>query len=125
MNPMYLRGLSSSKFLYNHRTKSTQQVSKLVEDLILFLNTEKGTLFGRPDYGTNLQEYLFEPTVSSTAEAIRNEIISAIKRSYPDLKVERVDIDFILNGINVKIYYSINLNGTIQLLTFDIMRERR
>ena len=82
-------------------------------------------MFGRPDYGTNLQEYLFEPTVSSTAEAIRNEIVSAIKRSYPDLKVDRVDIDFILNGINVKIYYSINMNGTIQLLTFDIMRERR
>lgn len=125
MNPMYLSGLSSTKFLYNHRTKSTQQVSKLVEDLILFLNTAKGTLFGRPDYGTNLQEYLFEPTVSSTAEAIRNEIVSAIKRSYPDLKVDRVDIDFILNGISVKIYYSINMNGTIQLLTFDIMRERR
>lgn len=125
MNPMYLMGLSSSKFLKNHRTKTSQQVTKLVEDLRLFLNTEKGTLFGRPDYGTKLQEYLFEPTVDSTAEAIRAEIVSAIKRSYPDLKLERVDIDFILDGITVNIYYSINLNGSVQLLTFDIMRERR
>lgn len=124
MNPFLLCGLSSTKFLKGSRTKSTSQVPKLVEDLQLFLSTEVGTLWGRPDYGTNLQKYLFEPTVESTGEMIRQEIITAVKRSYPNLKLSQVDIKFIENGINVRIYYSVNQNGFNQLLDFDILRER-
>lgn len=131
MNPMLFNGLSSSKFLKGSRTKTTQQVAKLVEDLILYLNTPVGTLFGRPDYGTRLQEYLFEPTTTTTGEAIRQEVVRAVQRSYPTLKLQTVDIKFLrsgenenIDGINVNIYYSINQNGMIQMLDFDILRER-
>lgn len=125
MDPFLLCGLSSSKFLKGSRTSYTAQVPKLVEDLKLLLSTEKGTLWGRPDYGTNLQEYLFEPTIENTGDLIRQEIVSTIRRSYPNLALNKVDIKFIENGINVNIYYNINQNGLIQLLDFDILRERR
>jgi phage baseplate assembly protein W len=124
MNPFQLSGLSSSKFLKYGRTSTSYQITKLVEDIRLYLATEKGTLFGRPDYGTEIYKYLFEPTIESTGEAIRQEVVSALKRSYPELALDRVDIKFIPNGINVNIYYSVNQNGLSQLLDFDILRER-
>ena len=124
MNTLNLCGLSSSKFLKGSRTKCSYQISKLVEDLKLFLSTEKGTLWGRPDYGTDIQKYLFEPTIEATGEAIKQEVVDALRRSYPDMNLDRVDITFITNGINVNIYYSVNQNGLAQLLDFDILRER-
>lgn len=125
MDPFLLCGLSSTVFLKGSRTSYTQQIPKLIEDLQMLLSTEKGTLWGRPDYGTDIQKYLFEPTVEVTGEAIRQEIISAIKRSYPNLKLNKVDVTFIQDGINVNIYYSVNQNNLNQLLDFDILRERR
>lgn len=124
MNQFLLCGLSSSKFLKGSRTSFSSQTTKLVEDLKMFLSTEIGTLWGRPDYGTNIQKYLFEPTIEATGEMIRQEVINAIKRSYPSLQLSKVDIKFIENGINLNIYYSVNPNGYNQLLDFDILRER-
>lgn len=125
MNPLLLTGLKTSKFLKGSRTETSRQLTKLVEDLKLFLSTEKGTLWGRPDYGTKIQEYLFEPTTEETGEAIRLEVYNALKRSYPELNVQQVDITILDNGIKVNIYYTINQNGLSQLLEFDILRERR
>lgn len=124
MDPFLLCGLSSTHFLKGSRTSFTSQVPKLIEDLQLFLSTPVGTLFGRPDYGTRLQEYLFEPTIESTGEMIRQEVVNALTRSYPNLKLQKVDITFIENGITVTIYYSVNQNGMSQMLNFDILRER-
>lgn len=125
MDPFLLCGLSSSKFLKGSRTSFTTRVPKLVEDIQLFLSTRKGTLWGRPDYGTDLQRFLFEPTTEELGEQIREEIVTALKRSYPGLNLQRVDVKFILDGINVNIYYSVNNNGMSQLLDFNILRERR
>lgn len=125
MDPFLLCGLSSSKFLKGSRTSFTSQIPKIIEDLQLYLSTARGTLWGRPDYGTRIQEYLFEPTVQATGELIRQEVVDAIKRSYPNLHLSKVDIRFIENGINVNIYYSVNQNNLNQMLDFDILRERR
>lgn len=129
--PYLLRGLSSPKFLVNSRTGTSQQIAKLVEDLRILLSTEKGTLFGRPDYGTDLLRYLFEPTVEMLGEKIRQEIISTIQYSYPSMNLNSVDIEFIrtdkqypeiINGIKINISYNINQNNLNQLISFDIMR---
>ena len=130
--PYLLCGLSAPKFICNARTSSSGQIQKLVEDLKILLSTEKGTLFGRPDYGTELQKYLFEPTVEMMGEEIRQEIISTVQSSYPSLNINKVDIKLIevdptrsgiINGIKVDIYYSVNQNNLNQLISFDIMRE--
>lgn len=132
--PYLLRGLSSSKFIINSRTGTSQQIAKLVEDLRILLGTEKGTLFGRPDYGTDLIKYLFEPTVETMGEKIRQEIVNTIQYSYPSMHIEEANIEFIktdpdypevINGIRVYIYYSVNQNNFNQLLSFDIMREHK
>lgn len=130
--PYLLRGLSSPLFLSHARTSTSQQIPKLVEDLRILLSTEKGTLFGRPDYGTELIKYLFEPTVEKMGEAIRQEIVSTIQYSYPSMNINQCDIEFIktnpdfpesIDGIRINLSYSVNQNNFNQLLTFDIMRE--
>ena len=130
--PYLLRGLSSSKFLSHSRTRTSEQIPKLVEDLRILLSTEKGTLFGRPDYGTELQKYLFDPTIESMGEKIREEIISAVQYSYPSMNINKVDVELIridpkhpeeINGVRVYIHYTVNQNDFNQLLSFDIMRE--
>ena len=130
--PYLLKGLKTSKFLKNSRTEISQQIPKLVEDLRILLSTEKGTLFGRPDYGTELIKYLFEPTVETMGEKIRQEVVNTVQYSYPSMNIEKVDIEFIktdpdypeiINGIRVYIHYNVNQNNFNQLLSFDIMRE--
>lgn len=130
--PYLLRGISSPSFLSHSRTKSSQQLDKFVEDLRILLSTEKGTLFGRPDYGTELIRYLFEPTVEMMGEKIRQEIISTVQESYPTVNLNEVNIEFIkhdknypeiINGIKVNLSYSINQNNLNQLISFNIMRE--
>ena len=130
--PYLLKGLSAPKFLVHARTGTSEQIAKLVEDLKILLSTEKGSLFGRPDYGTEIQKYLFEPTVEMLGESIRQEIIETIRVSYPSMTVEKVEVELIkvdpqypeiINGVRIYIHYSINQNEFNQLLTFDILRE--
>ena len=131
--PFLLKGLSSTKFLHNSRTKTSGQIAKLVEDLQLLLSTEVGTLFGRPDYGTRLKQYLFEPVVEIMGEQIRQEVVRAIQNSYPTMHLNEVNIELLrvsekqpelINGNRVELQYSVNQSNLNQLISFDIMREQ-
>lgn len=125
MNIQVLGGLASPKFIDdNGKTVVTHQVAKLIEDLKLYLSTPVGTLFGRPDYGTNLQNFLFQPTTEETGHEIREDISRALRVSYPNISFAKVDIKFIPDGINLNISYYVNNESYLIDLSFDILKER-
>lgn len=125
MNIQVLGGLASPKFINEKgKTVVTHQVEKLVEDLRLYLSTPVGTLFGRPDYGTHLQNFLFQPTTEETGHEIREDISRALRVSYPNISFAKVDVKFIKDGITLNISYYINNESYLVDLSFDILKER-
>lgn len=125
MNIQVLGGLASSKFLDNNgKTIVSHQVDKFIEDLRLYLATPVKTLFGRPDYGTNLHNFLFQPTTETTAQQIRADISRALKVSYPNVSFAKVDVVFIKDGITLNLSYYINNQDYLIDLSFDIMKEK-
>lgn len=76
-------------------------------NIINVLSTKRGERIGRPGFGTNLEELLFEPMSEQLEADIRQEIESAIEQFVPyvtildlvisrdeDRKVASVDITF-------------------------------
>ena len=125
MNIQVLGGLSSSSFLDSlGKTTVSHQVEKFVEDLRLYLSTPVGTLFGRPDYGTNLHNFLFQPTTEETGYEIREDVSRALRVSYPNISFAKVNVVFIPDGITLNISYYINNESYLVDLSFDILKER-
>jgi phage baseplate assembly protein W len=74
--------------------------------LLNLLKTQKGTRPFRPDFGINLQRYLFEPADYETEVQINDEIARAIQLFEP--RVQVVEIESIIDnsvGIKVSIKY--------------------
>jgi len=70
-------------------------------DLILLLTTEKGERYYLPEYGTNLKNFIFEPSDQATQFAIEEDIKKAVKRFIPKLTIKTVEfLQNVVNGIN-------------------------
>jgi len=74
------------------------------------IKTPVGTRPFRPDYGTKIYDYLFEPADISTEIEINEELAKEIQKFEP--RVQLISIETIIEekvGIKVKIvYYMIN-----------------
>lgn len=78
--------------------------------LMNLMKTPVGTRPFRPDYGTKIYDYLFEPADISTEIEINEELAKEIQKFEP--RVQLISIETIIEekvGIKVKIvYYMIN-----------------
>lgn len=73
--------------------KMNQDAKRAIKaDLVHLLLTNKGERLYLPDFGANLRQYLFEPNDDIAANAIRNEINSAIKTFIPNLNVTQLTV---------------------------------
>lgn len=73
--------------------KMNQDAKRAIKaDLVHLLLTNKGERLYLPDFGANLKQYLFEPNDDIAANAIRNEINSAIKTFIPNLNVTQLTV---------------------------------
>lgn len=74
--------------------------------LLNLLKTQKGTRPFRPDFGVNLQKFLFEPADYETEVSINDEIARAIQIYEPRVTV--IQIESVMDndvGIKVNIKY--------------------
>ena len=82
--------------------------------LLHIILTPKGQRLRRPNFGTDLIKYVFEPNDSSTWSIIKEEIRKQIALYLPEVSFEDIAIKHNLeeeNSIYVEIDYSINQNG--------------
>jgi phage baseplate assembly protein W len=75
---------------YFDRTFTTLEHTKA--NIINVLSTKQGERLARPEFGTNLEELLFEPMSQQLEEDIRREINSAINRSLPYVEVKALNV---------------------------------
>lgn len=62
-------------------------------DLMHLILTSKGERFYLPDFGTNLIRHIFEPNDGITESSIREEIVEAVNRYLPNLRINDVTIE--------------------------------
>lgn len=90
--------------------------------LINLLYTPIGTKPFYPEFGTNLEKYLFEPADQLTESEINEEIAATIEKFEPRVKLIAVESSMEENGIDIKIEFFIkNIPGE-QVLETTITR---
>jgi phage baseplate assembly protein W len=99
-------------------TYTTQDAIR--NNLINYFLTNKQERYLNNDFGGNLREYLFEQINSNTLNFIESDIQSLINRYFPNVKVDKINIDQYpdTNEIQIQLYYHIldtGINDRIQI----------
>ena len=111
MNIFGLAGMSSQS-TYNNLGGFRRLISnnKFHDDLRMLLETQRGTLIGDPDFGSNLHELLFEPANNATASLMRQDIADCIEKYYSNVVINSIDITF--TNVTVKLFINYTLMNT-------------
>lgn len=76
----------------------------------LLITTKKRSWIRKPNYGLNLNEYLFKPLNDGTVRDIKNAVIDIIKSNINNLEITNIDVNVdeknLLFGLNIS--YLIN-----------------
>lgn len=123
MDILTLNGMSTPDCFNNGKTQEVFREEKLIQDIKNILATLKGSVFGAPEWGSNLQEILFDPASAGNAEIVRQEVVRCITQSYPSLKLESVDIDLGEYDITCRVFYKLYNSDLSVKLEFDINRR--
>jgi len=65
---------------------------KLQEDIKFLLMQEKGKFYPDPEFGSELQKYLFEPMTPQLGKQMQEEIKDLIEKYYPQIELIGVDV---------------------------------
>jgi phage baseplate assembly protein W len=95
----------SGKFLKMNQTDKDELKSKIA----FLITTQKNQRLYKPDFGLNMEQFLFLPMDDMTYNAVRQEIIGTIEKYLTQVKIENVQIDIneSQNLIGLQIRYSI------------------
>ena len=101
----------TGKFLRLNQNDKEELKSKLA----LLITTQRGQRLFNPDFGINIEQFLFQPMDDQTYNAIRDEISSNVTRFIPSLKIESIQTDVSESQklVGLQIRYSIS-DGVIK-----------
>lgn len=107
-----LNGMSYDKRTFNIHGGTNKKTGeeKLREDIKFLLTQEKGKFYPDPEFGSNLQKYLFEPMTPTLGKQMQDEIKELIEKYYPQIVLVGIDINLDDNNhgvfISIKYRYS-------------------
>lgn len=107
--------------------KSSTDLGAIQNSLQNLFNTRPGQRFLFPEYGLNLNTYLFDTLNEINGQIIGNAIFNAVNEFEPRVNVTNVNValDYENNQYNIDIYLSIpllNINTSIQTV-LDIQKQ--
>ena len=122
-----LNGMAYEGGTFNLQGGTDQQTGelKLQEDIKFLLTQEKGKFYPDPEFGSELQKYLFEPMTPALGEQMQSEIKSLIEKYYPQITLIGIDINMDPTNkgvyIDIKYRYSDSAQdiSTINLALFN------
>jgi hypothetical protein len=104
----------------------TRTEEAIRQDIRAFIFTNKGERIMRPDFGTNIKKYIFEPNDQIIRDKIIEEISEGINKFFPYVKLISVnaftsnnDNTLSDNEIKVEIKLEIKIGNEIKILTID------
>ena len=117
----------NAPFLGGNEAIFSRQVDErlIKNDLLQLLFTSPGDRVNRPDFGTGIRGFLFEPMTTDSVNALNNNIINAINKWEPRVNVSSVttEIDDVRNLLNIKIYGTFNLDRFASNNQSDLLME--
>ena len=107
---------------FNQSIKTAEQASSNIRNLLL---TKKGERLMQPNFGSGLQELLFDFNDDTLAEKIEETINEAITNWLPYITVETInveasDFDKDTNTVKISIDFSIFGNPELNTVTFNL-----
>jgi phage baseplate assembly protein W len=88
-------------------------VKRAISNLV---NTKRGSKPFRPEYGTRIQDYLFENQDVFTINEIQNHLKEVIEKFEPRVSVRNINVEFIDLGFKIQIDLIIaNVNQLVQV----------
>ena len=79
----------------------------VIQDLVNALNIRRGEKVGKPNYGTTLWDFIFDPNTSDIQTQVQNEIRRVCEQD-PRLTINTVQVDPKENGILIEVQLSIS-----------------
>lgn len=104
---------------FNYKTN----LSKVEENLRVELMTSKGTQPGDPTMGSDIYKYLKYGNNSGTATMIRYEIDRIFEEKFPELSIEKIDVEFIKNTVKIYLYYKIEYSNVNSNMTLEFINS--
>ena len=93
-------------------------------DLLNAFNIRQGELVGRPGYGTNLWDYIFENQTQDTERAILNEV-QRVAGGDPRLYIQNIEFFPQINGILIQLELSMVPSTDAERLSIFFDQETR
>lgn len=66
---------------------------KVVSEMVHVILTPKKTRIRKPDFGTDLAKFLFEPDDELTWDSVRKEVAEAVSRYVPNVELNSIEIE--------------------------------
>jgi phage baseplate assembly protein W len=101
---------------FNKATGIVEMVSDeedIRQSLYILLSTSKGERVMQPDYGCNLNDYVFEGLNSTTIGYIKERVANSILYYEPRIVVERIDVTSAGSADNLEGRFLIDLTYSI------------
>lgn len=80
---------SDTEFVKQTTTTNDEIRSSLTHLLL----TNKGERYYKPDFGTNLRNFIFNPNDSTTYDAMKEEVKTAVTKYFPQLQITDIIIN--------------------------------
>ena len=83
---------------------------KVASEIAHVILTRKGTRIRKPEFGTDLIKYVFEPNHTDTWQGVKNEIVTSVSRFVPNVSINDIRVvqsNDERNVIYVRIDYSV------------------
>jgi|LauGreDrversion4_2_1035121.scaffolds.fasta_scaffold10117_2 phage baseplate assembly protein W len=111
-----------SNTAFNQSFTTIEQLSSNIKNLLL---TKRGERLMHPDFGSGLQEILFEPETDEIETKIEEAIIGSMGKWLPYVNIEQIDIDTSdslkdANTVNVSLTFSIAGASELNTVTFNV-----
>ena len=91
------------------------QTSDAIDQNLKFMMlTVPGTFFEYPDFGVNIQQYLFEFGTQGTEDAAKANILNQARIFLPYLTILNIDIRFEEMAMGIAIEYRIDQTAEVQ-----------
>lgn len=87
---------------------------KKESEILHVLLTPKKTRIRKPNFGTDLIKYIYEPNDELTWETIYSEILTSVNNNVSNVELEHVEIKHLENNIFISMLYKIKTGNKVE-----------
>lgn len=103
------------------RIRSVEYEEDIAEAIKIIISSTKGERIMRPDFGSEIQSYLFEGNDATTMQMIKNEVTEAIVQWEP--RVHEVEVEVTADPhadhrLNINIQYTVRTTNNLYNMVY-------